>query len=99
MLGSIKAKVIGIAVLIVVVIVGTLMVAIKIRDSKIEKLENQLEAAKSEISNYKIKEKANVAADKSKEAIETAMAGSKDRANITHVPDNDVLMHLQSDPF
>lgn len=101
---GIKAKITGVAFLILVAIIMGLVVSNAIKDKRMKNLSERLDTALVEINNLKVKEKVNVESSKSKEKLEAAKAsvagsGTKDRANLDYVPDHAILMQLQSDPF
>ena len=99
-----KAKVIGAAVLLLVVIIAGLVITNQLKTRKISQLEEKLDIALGEINNLKVKETVNVASSGAKEELGKAKAsvagtGTKDRDNLGFVPDSAILMQLQSDPF
>lgn len=104
---NIKAKIIGAAFLILVAIIMGLVVSNAIKDKRMRNLSERLDTVLVEINNLKVKEKANVAANKQKAELEKTIekisadkdVGAEDRANLTYVPNDAILMQLQSDPF
>lgn len=63
-----------------------------------DKYKYNWETEKSKNENLQGRINANVEADKQKAELEKTMDSSKDIYNLSHVPDNDILMRLRSDP-
>lgn len=63
-----------------------------------DKYKYNWETEKSKNENLQGRINADVAASKQKAELEKKISSSKDTDNLNHVPDNDILEQLRSDP-
>ena len=85
--------------IIILIALGTFFyISNVIKDSKLDKQSQKITELESKVEHLQLEEKARVAAANKKAELEAKMDSSKDIDNLNHVPDDNILNQLRSNP-